>query len=225
MIIISVTRLGNGGLSVSRAKSAKKSENAGKLTIRTFGGLSLYHQGAPIPVGWESRKARLLFCYLTITCDQWVHRDKIIEMLWPGCDGKSGASNFKTTLSRLRKSFSPQLAIDPVITQGEAVRINLHDTEVDAGRFRHNAVTGIKLLARGETKAARESLEAAADLYGGEFLPEEPFNDFIKNTRNELAELHSSVLKYLGKIYRQEGNHEAWEAFLLLNKSMTINPA
>ena len=81
---------------MSRAKSAKNSENAGKLTARTFGGLSLYYQGAPIPVVWESQKARLLFCYLIITCDQWVHRDKIIEMLWPGCDGKAGASNSKT---------------------------------------------------------------------------------------------------------------------------------
>jgi len=216
---------GKRGLAVSRAKSAKKSENAGKLTVGTFGGLSLYHQGAPIPVAWESQKARILFCYLIITCDQWVHRDKIIEMLWPGCDGKAGASNFKTTLSRLRKSFSPPLAIDPVITQGDAVRINVHGIDVDASRCRHNAITGIKLLGRGEAGAARECLEAAEDLYRGEFLPEEPFNDFIKNARNELAELHSSVLKYLGKIYRQEGNHEALEAFLLLNKSMTINPA
>ena len=210
---------------MSRAKSAKNSENAGKLTVRTFGGLTLYYQGAPIPVVWESQKARLLFCYLIITCDQWVHRDKIIEMLWPGCGGKAGTSNFKTTLSRLRKSFSPPFAVDPVITQGDAVRINVHDIDVDASRFRHNAITGIKLLGRGEAEAARECLEAAEDLYAGEFLPEEPFNDFIKNARNELAELHSSVLKYLGKIYRQEGNHEALEAFLLLNKSMTINPA
>ncbi len=210
---------------MGRAKSARKSENAEKLTVRTFGGLSIYYQGAPISIMWESQKARLLFCYLLITNDQWVHRDKFIEMLWPGCSGNAGSNNFKTTLSRLRKSFSGPRTINPVMTQGEAVRINIHDIDVDASQFRLNAVTGIRQLSRGDSKAAKECLEAALDLYTGEFLPEEPFNDFIIGARNELAELHASVLRYLEKIYQQEGNEETLEAFHLLNKSVVTNPA
>ena len=210
---------------MSRTKSAKKGETVEKLAVRTFGGLSVYYQGSPISIVWESQKARLLFCYLMITNDQWVHRDKFIELLWPGCDATAGANNFKTTLSRLRKSFSGPRAFNPVMTQGEAVRINIHDIDVDASQFKQKAVTGIKLLGRGETKAARECLEAAQDLYTGEFLPEEPFIDFIKNTRDELAELHGSAIRYLEKIYQQEGNHEALEAFLFLNRTVINNPA
>ena len=209
---------------MSRTKNAKKGETVEKLTIRTFGGLSVYYQGSPISIVWESQKARLLFCYLMITNDQWVHRDKFIELLWPGCDATAGANNFKTTLSRLRKSFSGPRAFNPVMTQGEAVRINVYDIEVDASLFRQKAVTGIKLLGRGETKAARECLESAQDLYTGEFLPEEPFIDFIKNTRDELVELHASVIRYLERIYQQEGNHEALEAFHFLNKNVINIP-
>jgi DNA-binding SARP family transcriptional activator len=209
---------------MGRSKSTKKSENAEKLTVRSFGGLSVYYQGSPISVTWESQKARLLFSYLLITNDQWVHRDKFIEMLWPGCDGNAGSNNFKTTLSRLRKSFSGPRVINPVITQGEAVRINIHEIEVDASQFKLHAVSGIKLLSRGESKAARECLEAALDIYSGEFLPEEPFNEFIKNARNELADLHSSVVRYLERIYQQEGNQETLEAFHILNKSLATNP-
>jgi len=210
---------------MGRAKSMKKSENGEKLTVRSFGGLSIYYQGSPISILWESQKARLLFSYLLITNDQWVHRDKFIEMLWPGCVGNAGSNNFKTTLSRLRKSFAGPRIINPVMTQGEAVRINIHDIEVDASQFRLHAVSGIKLLSRGESKAARECLEAALDLYTGEFLPEEPFNDFIKHARNELGELHVSVVRYLERIYQQEGNQETLEAFHLLNKSMATSPA
>lgn len=210
---------------MGRTKKMKKSENAEKLTVRSFGGLSIYYQGSPISIIWESQKARLLFSYLLITNDQWVHRDKFIEMLWPGCVGNAGSNNFKTTLSRLRKSFSGPRIFNPVMTQGEAVRINIHDIDVDASQFRLQAVSGIKLLSRGESKAARECLETALDIYTGEFLPEEPFNDFIKNARNELGELHSSVVRYLERIYQQEGNLETLEAFHLLNKSMATNPA
>jgi DNA-binding SARP family transcriptional activator len=210
---------------MGRGKSVKKSDNPEKLTVCTFGGLSIYYEGLPISIVWESQKARLLFCYLMITSDQWVHRDKFIEMLWPGCDGSAGANNFKTTLSRLRKSFSGPRVINPVMTQGEAVRINIHDIEVDASQFRQNAVAGIKLLSRGEARHARECLEAAQDLYTGEFLPEEPFNEFITRARNELADLDSSVVRYLQRIYTQEGDSEALEAFQILNKNMIPHPA
>ena len=43
---------------MGRAKSTKKSENAEKLTVRSFGGLSVYFQGSPISIMWESQKAR-----------------------------------------------------------------------------------------------------------------------------------------------------------------------
>lgn len=201
----------------------KTPERIEKLRVRTFGGLSFYFQGAPIFIIWESQKARNLFIYLLITRDQWTTSDKLIGMLWPGCKGKDGANNFKTTLSRLRKSFSGSMVVNPVITNGDVFRINMDAIEIDASQFRQNVHEGIKLLARGETKSARKLLEAAQDLYTGEFIPEEPFNDFINNERRELAALYCSVLRYLGKIYQEEGNPQALEAFLFLNKIALSN--
>jgi DNA-binding SARP family transcriptional activator len=196
-----------------------------KLLVRTFGGLSFYCKGAPISIIWESQKARHLFCYLLVTRDQWAHSDKLIGMLWPGYTGKDGMNNFKTTLSRLRKSFSGAMVINPVITNGDVFRINTDVIEIDAGLFRQNVLEGIKFLARGEIKSARQCLEAAQDIYSGEFIPEEPDNCFINNERRELAELYSSMLKYLGDIYREEGNPQALDAFLFLNKMALNNTA
>jgi DNA-binding SARP family transcriptional activator len=81
------------------------------------------------------------------------------------------------------------------------------------------------MLARGETRSARKCLEAAQDLYAGEFIPEEPGNSFINNERRELAELYCSVLRYLCEIYREEGNPQALDAFLFLNKLVLNNSA
>ena len=206
--------------SVRRAKSDSKTGESAKLDVRAFGGLSIYCKGAPITIIWESQKARLLFCYLLVTYDQWVHRDKLIEVLWPGCDIKAGANNFKTTVSRLRKSFSGPQTINPVITQGEAVRIDVNAISLDASLFRYNATNGIKFQARGDHNSARESLETAQDLYTGEFLPEEPFNPFISATRSELHLLYASVLSSLEKVYQHEQNSDAMEALLALKRSM-----
>ncbi|RNC68735.1 MAG: DNA-binding protein [Desulfuromonadales bacterium] len=195
-------------------------ETSNVLQVRTFGGLSFFFEGAPISIIWESQKARILFCYLLISYDQWLHRDKLIEMIWPGCDLVAGAKNFKTTLSRLRKSFCGPRSINPILSLGEAIRLDHSLFTLDLSQFRYHAATGIKMLARGEIAAARKYLETAQDLFVGEFLPEEPFDPFISAERREADTLHASVLSSLGKVYQLEGKHDAVEAISLLQSAL-----
>lgn len=194
-----------------------------RISIITFGGLSLYHLNAPITIIWESQKARILFCYLLISYDQWLHRDKLIDMLWPGCDPIAGAKNFKTTLSRLRKSFSGPRSINPIMTLGEAIRLDFGIFSLDSSQFKNYAQTGIKMLARGDIAAARRYLEAAQDLFAGAFLPEEPFDNYICAERNELERLQHSVLSSLQRVYQLEGNDDAVEAISFLKAVQTNN--
>jgi SARP family transcriptional regulator, regulator of embCAB operon len=196
-----------------------------KMEIRTFGGLTVYNNGTPVNISWESQKARLLFCYLLITYDQWVHRDKLTEILWPGCDMVAGAKNFKTTLSRLRKSFYGAECINPVLTQGEAIRINYDVITADCSAFKKEALTGLRLTTRGDLSAARQSLERAQDHYTGDFLPEEPFDTFITTARNEFRELNGSILTVLEKIYATEERTDAVEALMTLKKIPFTQPA
>jgi DNA-binding SARP family transcriptional activator len=189
-----------------------------QIRVCTFGGMNIYYKNAPITIVWESQKARQLFCCLLVTYDQWVHRQRIIEAVWPGTPASSGEKNFKTTLSRLRKSFCGPRQIIPILTQGEAVRLNYSAISVDASEFRNLATQGMKLLVRGEIKAARKALEASQDLYLGEFLPEEPNNQFINSVRSEFAEIYNSVIQALEKSYLLEGNSDALEVFSFLKK-------
>ncbi|AJE03178.1 AfsR/SARP family transcriptional regulator [Geobacter pickeringii] len=193
------------------------------IGIKTFGGLALTYQGSPVSIIWESQKARILFCYLLISYDQWLHRDKLIEMIWPGCDMVAGAKNFKTTLSRLRKSFSGARTVNPVLTLGEAIRLDFNLFQLDSSQFKYHAAHGIKMLARGEISAARKYLEAAQDIYVSEFLPEEPFDAVISVERAELEKLYGSVLFSLQKVYHLEGNHDAVEAISLLTPPVSAS--
>lgn len=202
-----------------------RKDDGGKMEIRTFGGLTICASGTPVNISWESQKARLLFCYLLITYDQWVHRDKLTQILWPGCNLVAGAKNFKTTLSRLRKSFYGSECPNPVLTQGEAIRINYDVLAADCSTFRKNALNGLRLTTRGDMAAARACLELAQDIYTGEFLPEEPFDPFITGARTELRELYSSVLTVLEKIYATEERPDAVEALMTLKKIPLTLPA
>lgn len=200
----------------SGATVDKGSVNPEQISIKTFGGLGLSYLNSPMTILWESQKARILFCYLLISYDQWLHRDKLIDMLWPGCDPVSGAKNFKTTLSRLRKSFMGPRSINPIMTLGEAIRLDFNIFTLDSSQFKGFAQVGIKMLARGDISGARKYLEAAQDEYSGEFLPEEPFDHHICAERAELERLHESVLTSLQKVYQLEGNNDAVEAISFL---------
>lgn len=200
-------------------KTGRGTEAKQLVEVRTFGGLALLYHGSPVTIQWESQKARILFCYLLVSFDQWLHRDKLIEMIWPGCDMVAGAKNFKTTLSRLRKSFSGPRTFNPVLSMGDAIRLDFNAFSIDSSIFKFHAASGIKMLARGEITAARKYLETSQDIYAGPFLPEEPFDTCISAERNELEKLHESVLHSLEKVYHLEGNMDAVEAISFLKNS------
>jgi DNA-binding SARP family transcriptional activator len=189
-----------------------KSTHTERIFIRTFGGLTVYRHHSPVVISWESQKARLLFCYLLITSDQWVHRDQLMELLWPGCARDNGSKNFKTTLSRLRKSFRGARNLNPVISQGDAYRLNFEAISCDNELFRHQAVAGIKHMTRGDVIGARDHLEKAQELYVAEFLPEEPSDQFIGEARKEMAGLFTTVLNYLERIYDDEKRPDLLDA-------------
>lgn len=182
----------------------KLQNNTGYITIRTFGGLTFYKNNHPMAIQWDSQKARLLFCYLLITSDQWVHRNQLIELLWPGCNHDAGFKNFKTTLSRLRKSLNSKDNLNPILAQGDAYRINFESIICDCGEFRTTAVTGIRLIARGQIQDAKAYLEKVSDFYVAEFLPEEPGDHFIGKARSEMFDLYRTSMNHLRKIYETE---------------------
>jgi two-component SAPR family response regulator len=181
-----------------------RKNHSGKISIRTFGGLTVYRNNAPVIISWCSQKARLLLCYLLITSDQWVHHDRLVELLWPGGDHDCSAQNFKTTLSRLRKSLSGAMNSNPVLCQGNAYRLNFESITCDCSTFRSEAVVGIRLMTRGDGAMGRQHLKSAQELYSAEFLPEEPDDPFIGTARKEMAGLYDSIMHYLSQNYTSE---------------------
>ncbi len=93
------------------------------------------------------------------------------------------------------------------------------DVSTDASHFKSNATPGIKLLVRGEIKAARTYLEVAQDLYLGDFLPEEPHNSFITSARLDYADTYTSVIKSLEKVISLKVTWMRWKFFPAKNRS------
>jgi len=159
------------------------------LRILALGGFQAQRGDIPIPAeAWQPRrKTRLLLLYLLAQAPRRVPRDELIEVLWPDLPPDSAGLALNTTVSDLRRILEPYLA------KGQPSRYLLRDEETLA--FNPAAETwydaaAFEQAARSGDRAARQALE----LYRGDFLPEEPYVDWVLRERERLRGLYLNTL-------------------------------
>jgi predicted ATPase len=140
--------------------------------IRLLGGFSVEVDGAPIgDRTWRLRKARTLVKVAALAPGRRVHRDVVVELLWPDRPATAGANNLHQTLYAARRALGDPAALtlaDDVLALSPAARIDVEEFE---------------------RAAADGDPEAALALYPGELLPEDRFEPWTEGRRAALAEL------------------------------------
>lgn len=133
-------------------------------------------------------------------------RFRLPEELWPESDLKSGDANLRMALTHVRKALGLDgEASDSVILRRGMVyldpKIKVH--------------TDYQLFAPIAHKALEDSdtdnplvfglLEQAAELYGGEFLPDDLYDDWSISLRSQLHRLYLRVLLRQVESYHRQG--------------------
>jgi len=91
------------------------------LQLFLIGTPQLHFDGQPIPQ-FRDKKIQALFAYLAIEGRQRpIARTHLIEMLWPGYQTKSGQSNLRSTLYRLRQICLPY---EPIEANRKEIRLH-----------------------------------------------------------------------------------------------------
>ena len=155
------------------------------MQIRLLGGFVVERGGQPVDArAWRLRKARTLVKMLALAGDQRLHRDVLLDALWPDRDPVSAVNNLHQALhvapagARGRRTASNgwlELRDDVVVLRAEG------PVEVDVRRFEQ-----LTALARSSGELA--DLRAAAAAYAGDLLPEDRFEDWAVGPREELRE-------------------------------------
>lgn len=169
-----------------------------RLVIRTLGSFRIWIEGRESHPGrWGRTSSRRLFCYLLLNRGRQVHREAMIEALWPGADPGACAYRLGSALSLLRRELAPLSQI--IERQGKLYCLELPpDTDLDSDQFAMLASTG---LAQGDLA----SLRRAAGLYQGDFLAEHMYDEFLDAERTRLSQLYHRVVTALGDGARQAG--------------------
>ncbi len=193
--------------------------------IRSLGGFSVLHAGAPVPIAtWGSRRARDLVKILVARRGQRVPREQLMEVLWPDEDPTRTARRLSVMISTARNVLDPDRSADPVgwiAADRDAVWLALPAAAIDIERFMAGAVDGLDASATDPMRAQR-ALEQAEAAYRGDFLEDDPYADWAVPLREEAKATYLRVALALARLWSDHGDAEA--AIRYLRRALEREP-
>jgi ATP/maltotriose-dependent transcriptional regulator MalT/two-component SAPR family response regulator len=160
-----------------------------EVSIRTLGGFGVMRSGRPVPASeWRSKKARDLLKILAARRGRPVPREQLFELLWPDEDPEPLGNRLSVALATVRSILDPERQHDSdrfIGADRTAVWLKLEQVDLDVEAFLTDVAAGRRLLRAGHDAEALEPFERAEAAYRGEFLEEDPYEDFAVGLREE----------------------------------------
>lgn len=194
------------------------------LRIFTMGRFGLTIAGKGLNVeSWKRKQAVVVLKCLVNQLGRPVHREQLIEWLWPDVDPERGWERLKVTISFLRaKLRSAGLAEETIETLGQSYLLRRDAVWVDANFFENLVGQGKKALKEGNPQAARICFEEADSLYQGGYFENDPYADWCAEERVRLHEVFLELLSGMAKYYREDGLF--LEASQVCRRALTNDP-
>jgi len=192
------------------------------LRLQVLGGFGAQRREEQIAdTAWRRPPARTLIKLLAVQRGHRLHQDQVLDLLWPDLSPESAATALRKALTYARRALEPGL---PPRAPSAYLQVNhgvmLLDqrvVQVNADLFEEAATTALR------SGAERRSLEAAVALYTDEVLPEDRYEEWAIERREQLAELHLQLLHRLAEVLEREGAYG--EAITRLHGVLAHDPA
>jgi len=179
------------------------------LRIFTFGHFGLTVAGRGLAVDkWKRKHALTLLKCLVVHLGRPVHREILIEQLWPDAELSRGLERLKVAVSYLRAQLrAGGLKDDSVVqTVGQSYLLRRDAVWVDADVFERLAAEGSELASQGSSTEAVARFESAKRLYRGLYLEDDPYVDWCAEERERLREVFLDTMIGLADSHAEQGN-------------------
>jgi DNA-binding SARP family transcriptional activator/TolB-like protein len=185
----------------------QESASPGKLELRLLGPVTILIDGVLVEERqWTRRKARALLKLLALAPQHQLHREQLIEDLWPEQEPELAANNLNKIIHAARRALEPDLKSGSdsrfILTHDQHVLLRAPgDLWIDVEEFERRAAAALK------SKIASE-YEAALELYAGELLPEDRYEDWAAARRERLSRLANRLLAESAQLYESAGQFQ-----------------
>jgi predicted ATPase/DNA-binding SARP family transcriptional activator/DNA-binding CsgD family transcriptional regulator len=167
---------------------------------------------------WRSKKAATLVKLLALAPGHRMHREQAMDLLWPDSGKKAVSNNLRQVLYAARRVLDPASGSrEHYLGLKDEVLVLSPDGQlwVDVDAFEEAAATA---------RRARDpaAYRAAIELYAGELLPEDRYEEWAEGRREQLRQLYLGLLIELAGLY--EGREEHALAIEVLRKATAGEP-
>ena len=186
------------------------------LAVRTLGTFSVLLWGTPVPEAtWRRRAPLALFTCLLGARGHRLHREQVVDTLWPELEPPAAARRLQSTLHALRTILAgPGQESNPLRHEGDMIVLEPVGTLpgpewLDADLFSRLASVAL----RGEDSGI---CRAALALYGGDYLPDDLYSEWVVLRREELRNQYLALALHLARLSGAAGDLEGAEQYLRL---------
>jgi len=133
-----------------------------RCAVTVLGGFEVSVDGRVVPASaWRTRRAADLVKVLALQHGHAMHREQLLELLWPELGAEAGGANLRKAIHYARRAMD-----SPESVTGERGLVSLWggDVDVDADRFTSQ-------LTAAQRSGDVAAYAAAADAYAGDPLP------------------------------------------------------
>ena len=150
------------------------------VSLTLLGGFTASVDGVDVrDSAWRLKKARELVKLLALASGNRLHREVAMDVLWPQLAPSAAANNLNQAVHVARRALGPEA----IRLRDEVLSLV---ADVDVELFEHAAAEARRV----GTAAA---YAAALALYGGELLPENRYDDWTADRREQLEALAAEV--------------------------------
>jgi DNA-binding SARP family transcriptional activator len=157
--------------------------------------------------GWGGQRVKTLFQYLLMH-RRPVHREVLMELLWPGHTYSSARNNLNVCVYSLRRVLDVASAGTRYISYRDGCyALNRGLTwSIDRDHFVAAAERSRRCESTGAADQAVIMLKRAVSAYGGPLFDGDPAADWFQPERTALAELFHQVLERLATLLAERGD-------------------
>lgn len=200
---------------------------AARLTICCFGVFEIFRDGHKLaPEAFVRRKALRLLKLLVLRRGVPVHRDELVELLWPDAPPRSGANRLHGVVNALRSTIESERgsrASAYVVCRDDRYRFNVEAPHsVDLYDFLDFVAAARDAQREGVDERALGLLEDAVRLYRGDLFADDAEDDALETHRVRLRHVYLDAVRSLAALRIRWGHVD--EAIWALRTALDFEP-
>lgn len=167
------------------------------ISLRLFGSFEIVISGIPVALSQLRPRARSILRLLALHAGTPVHREVIMDAMWPETDPSTAGKRLHVAISAIRHQLGE--AGPTLVRMAEAYQIGSTQRPVtsDLDHFDRAARDFATAIASADVVQAQTAAQTVLSLYAGELLVEEGPATWVVREREQRVQSHLEAVRYL----------------------------